>query len=82
MAKRLTDKEKNQIIQSFSEGVTEEELSRKFNFTKLTISRNLKKVLGEDKYEKLREKKLTISPTSEKTFDEDFDKQNEKLPAN
>ena len=82
MAKRLTDKEKNQIIQSFSEGITEEELSRKFNFTKLTISRNLKKVLGEDKYEKLREKKLTISPTSEKTFDEDFDKQNEKLPAN
>ena len=82
MAKRLTDKEKNQIIQSFSEGITEEELSRKFNFTKLTISRNLKKVLGEDKYEKLRKNKLTISSTSEKTIDEDFDKQNEKLPAN
>ena len=82
MAKRLTDKEKNQIIQSFSEGITEEELSRKFNCTKLTISRNLKKVLGEDKYEKLRKNKLTISSTSEKTIDEDFDKQNEKLPAN
>ena len=77
MAKRLSEKEKNEIIKSFSEGTSLEELSRRFNFTKLTISRNLKKVLGEDQYEKLKKKSTTLS-TSTKYFDLDLNKQNEK----
>ena len=80
MAKRLSEKEKNEIIKSFSEGISLEELSRRFNFTKLTISRNLKKVLGEDQYEKLKKKSSTLS-TSTKYFDLDLNKQNEKSIA-
>ena len=80
MAKRLSEKEKNEIIKSFSEGISLEELSRRFNFTKLTISRNLKKVLGEDQYEKLK-KKSSILSTSTKYFDLDLNKQNEKSIA-
>ncbi len=80
MAKRLSEKEKNEIIKSFSEGISLEELSRRFNFTKLTISRNLKKVLGEDQYEKLKKKSTTLS-TSTKYFDLDLNKQNEKSIA-
>ena len=80
MAKRLSEKEKNEIIKSFSEGISLEELSRRFNFTKLTISRNLKKVLGEDQYEKLKRKSSTLS-TSTKNLDLDLNKKNEKSLA-
>ena len=52
MAKRLTDKQKDEIIKSFQKGETVEYLAQKFNFSKLTIVRNLKKSLGESKYEK------------------------------
>ena len=80
MAKRLSEKEKNEIIKSFSEGISLEELSRRFNFTKLTISRNLKKVLGEDQYEKLKKKSSTLS-SSTKYFDLDLNKKYEKSLA-
>ena len=50
MAKRLSEKEKLAIVESFSKGKSLDELADKFNCTKLTISRNLKKHLGEKKY--------------------------------
>ena len=39
-------------MQSFQNGITIEFLSQKFNFSKLTIVRNLKKSLGKSKYDK------------------------------
>ena len=56
MAKRLSDKEKEQIIKFFMLGKTLNELSQEFNCTKLTISRNIKKNLGERKYKELTNK--------------------------
>ena len=53
MAKRLSEKEKIEIVESFTKGKAEDELAKKFNCTKLTISRNLKKTLGEKKYKEL-----------------------------
>ncbi len=53
MAKRLSEKEKKEISDYFINGITIEELSKKFNFTKLTISRSLKKSLGEEQYKEL-----------------------------
>ena len=50
MAKRLTEKQKKRIISNFKGGLTIKELSKEFNCTKLTISRNLKRNLGEQKY--------------------------------
>ncbi len=50
MAKRLTDKQKEKILRNFNAGKTIEELSKEFKCTKLTISRNLKRNLGEHKY--------------------------------
>lgn len=50
MAKRLSEKQKEELIQYFIDGKSIEKLSEEFNFTKLTISRNLKKYLGEEKY--------------------------------
>ena len=57
MAKRLSGKNKEDIIKSFLEGKTLDELSKNFECTKLTISRNLKKSLGEKEYKKLIKQK-------------------------
>ena len=53
MAKRLTEKQKEEIIKLFTSGISIEKISERFNFTKLTISRNLKKNLGENIYQKI-----------------------------
>ncbi|KGG02891.1 hypothetical protein EU99_1853 [Prochlorococcus marinus str. MIT 9321] len=55
MAKRLTEKQKKEIIQCFKDGKTVDFLSREFNCTKLTIIRNLKIALGELTFKELRE---------------------------
>ena len=54
MAKRLTDQQIEETIQSFSEGKTVDELSQEYKFSKLTISRNLRKNLGEEVYKELK----------------------------
>ncbi len=53
MAKRLTKKQKDEIIKSFTNGKTVEFLSQIFSCTKLTIIRNLKSSLGESTYKEL-----------------------------
>ena len=56
MAKRLTDKQKEEITQSFIKGKAVDDLSKFFNCTNLTICRNLKKSLGEKKYKEIIDK--------------------------
>ena len=56
MAKRLTDEQKSDIAEYFKNGKTIEALSEEFNCTISTISRNLKKNLGEIIYKELLEK--------------------------
>ena len=53
MAKRLTQIEKNEIVQSFENGLNIDFLSQQFNCTQLTVIRNLKKNLGELKYKEI-----------------------------
>ena len=53
MAKRLSQEEKKEIIECFNDGISINKLSERFDCTKLTISRNLKKILGNEKYEKV-----------------------------
>lgn len=60
MAKRLSKDEKEEIIQSFTEGKTIEELSENYECSKLTITRNLKNSFGETKYKDLIEKKKSL----------------------
>ncbi|ABB50355.1 conserved hypothetical protein [Prochlorococcus marinus str. MIT 9312] len=55
MAKRLTEKQKSEIAEYFKNGKTIEALSEDFNCTSLTITRNLKKKLGEVMYKELVE---------------------------
>ena len=61
MAKHLSDKQKEKILELFLNGKTIDEISIEFSCTKLTISRNLKKNFGEDKFKSLIQKnKLNI----------------------
>ena len=53
MAKRLTEDQKKKLISIFQKGIKIEELSQRFNCSKLTIVRNLKKNLGESKYQEI-----------------------------
>ena len=64
MNKRLTEKEKEEIVKSFKSGRTIDLLSKKHACTKSTIIRNLKKNLGELKYKELSNK---IKPLKEKS---------------
>ena len=63
MAKRLTEIQKEEIIQLFVSGINVDKLSEKFNCTKLTITRILKKSLGDEIYKELSKKrKSKIKP--------------------
>ena len=69
MARRLSEKQRTVLLNSFSEGKTVNELAEIFDCTKLTITRNLKKLLGEDQYQVLikKNKKLSHFEVSQKS---------------
>ena len=56
MSKRLSEKQKEEISLRFTKGENIESLSRLFNCSKLTITRNLKKILGDSVYQNLTKK--------------------------
>ena len=56
MAKRLSEKQKDEIVRRFCNGCGLDELSTEFNFTKTTIIKNLKKNLGEEEYKNFSDK--------------------------
>ena len=73
MTKRLTDKQKQEIVESFKSGTDIYILSQKYGCTNSTIIRNLKKTLGESKYKGLFEKsklKKTKSKVNENQTNE------------
>ena len=60
MARRLTEEQIEEIIKCFENGTNIDLLSQKFNCTKLTVIRNLKKNLGELKYIDLLNKNKSL----------------------
>ena len=66
MSKRLSEKQKKEIKKDFTLGKTLDELSEKYNCTKLTITRNLKKILGDERYKEIiKDTKSLNSPKLE-----------------
>ncbi len=93
MAKRFTPELLLELLKSFKSGSTIDELSTKYKCTKLTISRNLKKNIGEKKYKEIllstkslslktskKSKKIneTHSINESRTIDEKSNVSNEK----
>ena len=60
LARRLTKDQIEEIIKCFENGTNIDLLSKKFNCTKLTVIRNLKKNLGELKYIDLLNKNKSL----------------------
>ena len=73
MAKRLSENQKEKILIKFREGYSIELLAKEFNCTKLTISRNLKKYIGEHEFQSLNtqniEKKKNFITNNDKLID-------------
>ncbi len=86
MTKRLSEVQKKELIQKFISGKSIDVLSKEFDCTKSTVSRNLKKNLGDIKYKELIQKnkyfkektiverKYNNSVLDQKTDDEVFQK--------
>ena len=64
MAKRISEDKKKKIIENFINGKNINELSEEFGVSKVTISRNLQKNLG-DKYKKILEKHKDKNQTND-----------------
>ena len=81
MAKRISEIEKKEIINDFFKNKTLEEISEKFQFTKLTITRHLKKSLGDNKYSELNKlsKKEKLNPNHKHLGHEKFSDKNIKI---
>ena len=58
MPKKVSEIQKKEIIESFVSGETIDKLSEKFNCTKITITRHLKKNISENVYKKLIKEKI------------------------
>ena len=60
LAKRITEEQKKEILENFIQNKTIEEISKNVNFTKLTITRHLKKSLGEKQFSEITKKTKQI----------------------
>ena len=83
MPKRLTEKQKEEIVKSFKSGIAIGVLSQKYNCTNSTIIRNLKKNLGELKYKEFSnksksyiDKSITKKNQTNDSNNKDFDSDN------
>ena len=74
LTKRLSDKQKKEILESFECGQSVDFLSKEYNCTKLTVTRNLKKNLGELKYKEILNKNKSSKgkPNAKKNKNNNF----------
>lgn len=76
MAKRLSKGQIEEIIKCFYDGKDLEEISKEYKCTKLTISRNLKKNLGEKVFKELTKKnkfQIKLVKNNEKSLNDNFE---------
>ncbi len=66
MTKRLTEKQKEEIVKSFQSGISIDVLSEKYACTVSTIIRNLKKSLGDTEYKEFLNKGKSLEEKSRK----------------
>ena len=79
MTKRLTEKQKEEIVKSFKSGQTIDSLSEKYNCTNTTIIRNLKKSLGDSKYKESLNLSKLLEEKSRKDQNRNQNKNNNLL---
>ena len=73
MARRISEKQKQDIVNDFISNKSLEEVAQKYKFTKATIIRNLKKILGESKFnEHLKISKSSVKELNNNQVDQDL----------
>ena len=83
MVKRLTEKQKEEISKLFTSGVRIDDLSIKFQCTKFTITRNIKKKIGEEQYNSLLIRNKSNKLNNNKSSVHMIEKQDQnKIPKN
>ena len=55
MPKKVSDSEKEKIVESFLKGLNVREISKEYNFSEITINRQLKRILGVKKFDEIKE---------------------------
>ena len=82
LAKRLSEKQKEEILRKFRNGFSLDLLAKEFKCTKLTISRNLKKYIGDHEFKLLNinnsDKKNKLVKKGEEISDLMIDNQSKK----
>ena len=76
MPKKVSDSEKEKIVESFLKGSSVREISKKYNFSQITINRQLKLILGLNKFNKIKElnSKQNKNTSKIKSFNYDEEK--------
>ena len=76
MPKKVSDSEKEKIVDSFLKGSSVRELSKEYNFSQITINRQLKLILGVNKFDKIKElnSKQNKNTSKIKSFNYDEEK--------
>ena len=81
MPKKVTDANKEKILESFVNGLGIKDIANEYNFSPSTITKQLKLLLGEKKYNEIKKK---ISKTNKKLLDKKIlnkKEQNYKIEA-
>ena len=73
MPKKISEIDKNNIIDSFIKGMTINELSDQYGFTKITITRHLKGGISKDKFQELNSRKNKNPSKLKKDFNKNYD---------
>ena len=76
MPKKVSDSEKEKIVESFLKGSSVREISKEYNFSQITINRQLKLILGVNKFNKIKElnSKQNKNTSKIKSFNYDEEK--------
>ena len=75
MPKKVSDSEKEKIVESFLKGSSVREISKKYNFSQITINRQLKLILGVNKFDKIKEKNSKKNKNTSKIKSFNFDEE-------
>tara|TARA_B000000532_G_scaffold243164_1_gene238697 strand:- start:711 stop:1343 length:633 start_codon:yes stop_codon:yes gene_type:complete len=76
LPKKVSDSEKEKIVESFLKGSSVREISKEYNFSQITINRQLKLILGVNKFDKIKElnSKQNKNASKIKSFNYDEEK--------
>ncbi len=77
MPKKVTELEKEEILNAFNKGIDIKEISIKFNYSVITITNQLKKILGNEVFKDI--KKLNSNKSRSKDKSKNSDKEETKI---